>query len=78
MHRISVRIIRMNHMVLGADHFVVRRGGKLCVLVLDDENTVDMKTGIQKRLSISSRTVSNGEIQGSSRLDFEGNDSDTG
>jgi propanol-preferring alcohol dehydrogenase len=40
-------------MVLGADHFVVRRGGKLlCVGTLDDENTVDMKTGIQKRLSI--------------------------
>jgi propanol-preferring alcohol dehydrogenase len=40
-------------MALGADNFVVRRGGKLlCVGTLDDENTVDMKIGIQKRLSI--------------------------
>ncbi|OQE30796.1 hypothetical protein PENFLA_c002G05075 [Penicillium flavigenum] len=32
---------------------IVRRGGKLlCVGTLDDENTVDMKIGIQKRLSI--------------------------
>ncbi|KAJ5589086.1 Short-chain dehydrogenase/reductase SDR [Penicillium hordei] len=32
---------------------IVRRGGKLlCVGTLDEENTVDMKIGIQKRLSI--------------------------
>ncbi|KXG45696.1 Short-chain dehydrogenase/reductase SDR [Penicillium griseofulvum] len=32
---------------------IVRRGGKLlCVGTLDDENTIDMKIGIQKRLSI--------------------------
>jgi hypothetical protein len=53
MRRISVCTIRWNHMALGADNFVVRRGGKLlCVGTLDDENTVDMKIGIQKRLSI--------------------------
>ncbi|KAJ5482167.1 Short-chain dehydrogenase/reductase SDR [Penicillium sp. IBT 31633x] len=32
---------------------IVRRGGKLlCVGTLDEENTIDMKIGIQKRLSI--------------------------
>ncbi|KAF4767798.1 hypothetical protein N7455_006997 [Penicillium solitum] len=32
---------------------IVRRGGKLlCVGTIDEENTVDMKIGIQKRLSI--------------------------
>lgn len=32
---------------------LVRRGGKLlCVGTIDEENTVDMKIGIQKRLSI--------------------------
>lgn len=35
------------------DHPVVRRGGKmLCVGTLDGENTIDMKIGIRKRLTI--------------------------
>lgn len=37
----------------GAEYRIVRRGGKLlCVGTFDDENTIDMKIGIQKRLSI--------------------------
>jgi propanol-preferring alcohol dehydrogenase len=35
------------------DHVVVRRGGKmLCVGTLDVENTIDMKIGVRKRLTI--------------------------
>ena len=52
MHKTLVSIAQRNYLTVLTIP-LVRRGGKLlCVGTIDEENTVDMKIGIQKRLSI--------------------------
>ena len=52
MHKTLVSVAQRNCLT-ALTIYLVRRGGKLlCVGTLDEENTVDMKIGIQKRLSI--------------------------